>query len=104
MSAVGLIRRAGRLPPLQPLCASRRHLAVLVDKGTPLQWLDSLQHIERVRRDGLQQFISLYRKVKDIQNDNLLWGDELEYSVLKISGHEDMSNDRTVKLSLRANE
>jgi len=78
-------------------------MATLVDGGTPLPWEDSLPHIESVRDQGLDQFISLYNKVKDFENNNLMWGEEVEYAVLKLSGEKD-DEDRKVQLSLRAHD
>jgi len=61
-----------------------------------------------VREHGVLQFIALYNQVKDVANDDLFWGDEVEYSVLQTypgtSGKEkgdsdEVSNGSTGALS-----
>jgi len=47
----------------------------------------------------VRQFISTYKRVKDLKGDELLWGDEIEYGVFKMNPEE-----RKVRLSLRAKE
>ncbi|CAN0436943.1 unnamed protein product, partial [Laminaria digitata] len=49
------------------------------------------------REHGLNQFVSRYRKVEGIQNDELKWGDEVEYAILKMD-----HVNRKVKVSTRA--
>ena len=65
------------------------------------------------------QFIALYNQVKDVANDDLFWGDEVEYSVLQTSSgtsakengdgdkasndsNYSQSPDRTVKIAVGA--
>ena len=47
------------------------------------------------------QFLAVYNAVKDVANDDLFWGDELEYAVLELQG-EGSSPERTVKLAVGA--
>ncbi|KAJ1622982.1 hypothetical protein T492DRAFT_845867 [Pavlovales sp. CCMP2436] len=73
--------------------------------GAPLSFAESKAHLKAVRRRGVQQFIQLYQRVEHAQTAELLWGDELEYHVLKLFfGSGDNDSARTVKLSLRAPE
>jgi glutamate--cysteine ligase catalytic subunit len=67
--------------------------------GAPLPWKESREVIAYVRRHGIAQFIALYNKVKNIENDELLWGDELEYGIFVVD-----EEAGTVKLSLRSAE
>ena len=71
-------------------------MGFLID-ATPLTWEESLPYLAYIREHGIQQFISTYNKVKARKNDVLLWGDEIEYHVLKL----DHAN-RTARVSLRA--
>jgi glutamate--cysteine ligase catalytic subunit len=68
-------------------------------RGTPLAWEDSLQWLSYVREHGVLQFIHTYNQRKDRSNEKLLWGEELEYPILKID-----STAKTVKLSLRGHD
>ena len=52
-----------------------------------------------MREHGIAQFIHLYNRIKDIEGDRLLWGDEVEYAIFKLDAERG-----TVKLSLRGAE
>ena len=94
--------------------------------GEPFSWADSREVIAYIREHGIevprrgsnplrvthpaiqsltsrvsdgQQFIAMYDKVKTIDNDELKWGDEIEYGILV---HDAASG--TVKCSLRGAE
>ena len=47
-----------------------------------MRLLSCRQVIRYVREHGIAQFISLYKRVKDIENDELLWGDEVSVGVI----------------------
>ena len=64
-----------------------------------MPWPDSLDLIAYVREHGVEQFLNVYNKVKNVVNQELLWGDELEYGVLAVD-----TEAGTVKLSLRGAE
>lgn len=49
----------------------------LLSQGTPMSWQEAKTHSDHVRKHGIQQFLAIYRKLKDRQNDSLLWGDEV---------------------------
>lgn len=70
----------------------------LVD-AEPLPWDESLTVVEYVREHGIAQFIAQYNRVKDIEGDSLLWGDEVEYAIFKL----DEASGK-VRLSLRGPE
>ncbi|RHZ47742.1 hypothetical protein Glove_568g5 [Diversispora epigaea] len=71
----------------------------LLTMGTPLPWEQAKQHRDHVRNHGIEQFLALYYKSRDIQNDSLLWGDEVEYIVVTYD-----EENKNAKLSLRAFE
>lgn len=52
-----------------------------------------------VREHGITQFLSTWRRVKDIHDDELKFGDEIECGVFMVN-HE----EKTVKLSIRSAE
>ena len=49
----------------------------LLSEGTPLYYKDIKENADHVRRHGIKQFINLYKKSKDRQNDEFRWGDEV---------------------------
>lgn len=49
----------------------------LLSLGKPLSWEETQQHGEHVREHGIKQFINLYHKLKDRQDECLKWGDEV---------------------------
>lgn len=71
----------------------------LLVEGSPLDWDDALEWLEHVRVNGIDQFLHIYRNVKDIEGDVLKWGDELEYGVFKMDAEQ-----RVPRLSLRGAE
>jgi glutamate--cysteine ligase catalytic subunit len=52
-----------------------------------------------VREHGIDQFLNTWRRVKDIQNDELKFGDEIECGVFTVD-----SVNKTVKVSVRSKE
>ena len=49
----------------------------LLSRGRPLSWEETKKNAWIVHRDGILQFIALYRKLKDRKGDTLKWGDEV---------------------------
>lgn len=47
----------------------------------------------------MRQFLSTFRRVKDLKGDELLWGDEIEYGVFHLD-----PVSKKVRLSLRAKQ
>ncbi|CDW58194.1 Glutamate-cysteine ligase delta4 alternative spli cing variant [Trichuris trichiura] len=62
----------------------------LLSTGEPLEWSELKDIVDRVKLQGIRQFISLYKRLKDRHGDCLRWGDEVEYLVVKF----DHSNRR----------
>ncbi|KAI9916606.1 hypothetical protein PsorP6_018076 [Peronosclerospora sorghi] len=71
----------------------------LLVEGHPLDWPDALEWLQHVREQGIDQFLRTYNRVKDIEGDELKWGDELEYGVF----HMDRDSKRA-RLALRGAE
>lgn len=71
----------------------------LLTEGTPLNWPDSKPYRDRVKTDGIEQFLNIFHAAKDFRNQNLKWGDEVEYLLLNL----DDDTERAT-LSLRAPE
>lgn len=65
----------------------------------PKTWDDSKKDLKYIRQAGVRQFISTYNRVKDLQGDELLWGDEIEYGIFKLDRQQ-----KKVRLSLRAKD
>ena len=69
----------------------------LLTVGKPLKWADSVQHIDYVKKHGVEQFLNLYRAQKERRNDSFKWGDELEYLLISTPKQQ-----KTAKLSVRS--
>jgi glutamate--cysteine ligase catalytic subunit len=67
----------------------------LLSKGQPLSWEETKKHARHVQKAGIKQFISLYHRLKDRTNDELKFGDEIEYTLVKVD-----RENKTAKLSL----
>ena len=69
--------------------------------GDPYTWEDSreAEAIKYVREHGIQQFIHMWQKVKDINNDSLKWGDEIEYGIFSVD-----DGAGTIRCSMRGAE
>lgn len=62
----------------------------LLSEGNPLSWEETKALADHVRKHGIEQFINLYKKYKDIKFDVLKWGDE----VMPGTTHTDNDNTR----------
>ncbi|KAI8374809.1 glutamate-cysteine ligase-domain-containing protein [Blakeslea trispora] len=69
----------------------------LLSLGTPLPWAEAKDYADHVRKHGIKQFLNIYHNQKDRQKQALLWGDEIEYIVVKVDEQK-----KDTKLSLRA--
>jgi len=49
----------------------------LLALGTPLPWSEAKKHADYVREHGIEQFLSVWEKLKDRTGDRLMWGDEV---------------------------
>lgn len=69
----------------------------LLSEGRPLSWEETKALADHVRKHGIEQFISLYARLRDRQGDILKWGDEVEYILVKFDEEQ-----QTAKVSLTA--
>ncbi|KAJ8603468.1 hypothetical protein CTAYLR_005098 [Chrysophaeum taylorii] len=54
--------------------------------GSPMSWGESLDHLAYVREHGVLQFIKVWENCCSMRRtDELLWGDEVEYGLLRVS-------------------
>lgn len=49
----------------------------LLSLGSPLDWSETKKYADHVRKHGILQFLHIYNKLKDRENDCLKWGDEV---------------------------
>uniref|UniRef100_T1IQF3 Innexin n=1 Tax=Strigamia maritima TaxID=126957 RepID=T1IQF3_STRMM len=71
----------------------------LLSEGNPLNWEETKRLADHVRKHGVLQFINQYHKLKDRQGDTLMWGDEVEYCLIKYDNEK-----KRALVSLRALE
>jgi len=71
----------------------------LLKVGTPMSWAQSMPHLSYVREHGVLQFLSTWRAVNEQRCDDLRWGDEIEYAILKLD-----DDNKRVDISLRGQE
>ncbi|TPX63001.1 glutamate---cysteine ligase [Powellomyces hirtus] len=71
----------------------------LLSLGTPLPWEEAKKHADHVRKHGIVQFLNIWNRIKTRRKDHLLWGDEIEYIVVKYNDEE-----KGVKVSLHAHD
>lgn len=71
----------------------------LLTEGSPLSWEETKALAEHVRKHGVNQFINLYKRLRDRQGDTLMWGDEVEYIIVKFD-----DENKRVTVSLRSPE
>ncbi|KAJ1948565.1 glutamate--cysteine ligase, partial [Linderina pennispora] len=71
----------------------------LLSLGTPLPWDQAKKLAHEVRKHGIEQFLHIWRNMKDRQKDRLLWGDEVEYMMVSLD-----HTSRRARLSQRAHE
>ncbi|GAA5821113.1 hypothetical protein JCM10212_002983 [Sporobolomyces blumeae] len=71
----------------------------LLALGTPLPWSEAKKHADYVREHGIEQFLSVWEKLKDRTGDRLMWGDEIEYMIISYD-----DEGKNARLSLRQEE
>lgn len=71
----------------------------LLTKGTPLSWDETVPYLDFIKKHGVAQFVALYYRLKDRERDQLRWGDEIEYTIVKFDDEH-----RKVRVSNRADE
>ncbi|KAI0431122.1 glutamate-cysteine ligase [Xylaria sp. FL1042] len=68
----------------------------LLALGTALDWPDAQKRAQQVREWGIKQLLEIWNKAKHKERDAMLWGDEVEYLVVRYS-----KDAPSVLLSLR---
>ncbi|CAG8507018.1 12388_t:CDS:10, partial [Dentiscutata heterogama] len=71
----------------------------LLSQSEPLPWEQAKKYADHIRNHGITQFLSIYNKSKNRENDCLLWGDEIEYMII---AYDD--EGKNAKLSLKASD
>ncbi|CAF0782918.1 unnamed protein product [Adineta ricciae] len=71
----------------------------LLTQGHPLDWEETKKYAQYIRDHGIEQFLHIYKKLKDRRNDCLKWGDEVEFLMVRFD-HE----NKRAQLVLRAHE
>jgi len=60
--------------------------SAILTVGRPMTWEESLGKLAYVREHGVLQFISVWENCRRLRrNDELLWGDEVEYAILRVN-------------------
>ena len=57
----------------------------LLTVGEPLDWTETKKHSDTVRNIGIEQFIILSNTFKSRSSDTFKYGDEVEYSLVKVN-------------------
>ena len=55
----------------------------LLSLGTPLDWSETKINSNLIRKNGIEQFIRIYKKFKNSKNYPFKWGDEIEFSLIR---------------------
>uniref|UniRef100_A0A095C585 Glutamate--cysteine ligase n=1 Tax=Schistosoma haematobium TaxID=6185 RepID=A0A095C585_SCHHA len=56
----------------------------LLTVGSPLDWPETKKVALFIREQGIKQFLSLYHKLNSRMKHTLKWGDEIEYTLVRI--------------------
>lgn len=56
----------------------------LLTVGSPLNWPETKKVALFIREQGIKQFLSLYHKLNSRMKHTLKWGDEIEYTLVRI--------------------
>lgn len=60
----------------------------LLAAGTPLPWCEARNLQERIRTEGIEQLLQVFKAAAKRENDPLLWGDELEYMMIELDSNQ----------------
>lgn len=71
----------------------------LLVEGHPLTSEELRTKLRYIREHGVRQFLNTWRRLKDLQNDELKFGDEIECGIFAVD-----SVNKTVKIALRGVE
>jgi glutamate--cysteine ligase catalytic subunit len=71
----------------------------LLTVGKPLSYEETMKLSKYIREHGISQFLATWHRVKEIKDDQLKFGDEIECGIFAID-----HTNKTVKLSIRSAE
>ena len=71
----------------------------LLVEGEALSPEDTKEYLNYIREHGITQFLNTWRRVKDLQGDELRFGDEIECGIFVLD-----SEKKTVKITTRGAE
>jgi glutamate--cysteine ligase catalytic subunit len=71
----------------------------LLKVGHPLHWNESKKHSKYVREHGVRQFLNTWFRIKDIRDDVLKYGEEIEVGVFSVD-----KENKALTISTRAPE
>ncbi|CAG0886843.1 unnamed protein product [Cyprideis torosa] len=71
----------------------------LLAAGKPLSWAETKRIADQVKSLGIQQFIKQFHAQKNRSGDDLFWGDETEYMIVRFD-----DSNKIARVSLRAEE
>ena len=71
----------------------------LLTEGTALSPEEMKGVSQYIRDHGITQFLQTWHRVKDVQNDDLKFGDEIECGIFAVDNEK-----KTVKISVRSAE
>eukprot|EP00123_Amoebidium_parasiticum_P014496 comp22522_c0_seq1/m.34168 comp22522_c0_seq1/g.34168 ORF comp22522_c0_seq1/g.34168 comp22522_c0_seq1/m.34168 type:complete len:630 (-) comp22522_c0_seq1:499-2388(-) len=71
----------------------------LLTVGKPLPWSEAKKHADHVRSNGIKQFLNIYNRLKDRHNDQLKFGEELEFIVVTFDDEK-----KTARVTLRVSD
>jgi len=70
-------------------------------ESEPLSWDQALDSLRLVREHGIEQFLAVFRRCRDIEGDAFKWGDEVEHGIFSLAGDSDDAS-RSVRVALRS--
>lgn len=62
----------------------------LLHTGEPLSWEEIKKLSDQLRRHGAKQFVYQFNKLKQVEGDDSLWGDELECTLIRFDHEQQM--------------
>lgn len=71
----------------------------LLVEGRPIPAEDLKEYLHYIREHGILQFLNTWKNLKDLENNDFKFGDEIESGVFVVDPEE-----KTVKISNRASE
>ncbi|QLG74774.1 hypothetical protein HG535_0H01000 [Zygotorulaspora mrakii] len=75
----------------------------LLALGTALSWHESRSYNDRLKTEGIEQLLAVFKAASKRDNDTLFWGDEIEYMMIEYDDSEknamlDVNDDCILKI------